>query len=50
MMLMPLHLTLIDALAQQAVADYLTAEAAQQQASEPERTDHVPLPQLDRAA
>lgn len=50
MTLTPLHLQMIDALAAQAAQDYLTEEAASQQASEPDRADHVPLPAFDEAA
>ena len=48
-----LHATvarLIDALARQAAADYLTAQAASQRASTTERSDHVPLLPVHKAA
>jgi len=41
---------LIDALAQHAVQEHLTAEAAARKASEPERSNPVPLPGFDKAA
>lgn len=41
---------LIDALARQAAADYLTAQAAAQCASAAERSDHVPLLPVHKAA
>lgn len=41
---------LIDALARQAAADYLTAQAAAQRASGAERSDHVPLLPVHKAA
>jgi len=44
------HLILIDTLAEAAVRDYLTAQAAQQADSGTERTEPVPLPRLDQAA
>lgn len=50
MNLTPAHLTLIDALAEIAVADYLTAQAAEQQGPAGDRTEPVPLPEWDRAA
>lgn len=43
-------LALIDALAENAAADYLRLEAANQHAMAAERTNPVPLPELDRAA
>jgi len=41
---------LIDALARQAAADYLTAQAAARCASAAERSDHVPLLPVHKAA
>lgn len=41
---------LIDSLAQVAVQEHLTAEAASRQAPEPERSNPVPLPGFDQAA
>ena len=50
MALTPAHLILIDTLAEAAVREYLTAQAAQEADSGAERTEPVPLPQLDQAA
>lgn len=47
--LTPSHLALIDALADLAVEDYLTAQAAEQQAPEPEASERA-LPRYDHAA
>lgn len=41
---------LIHALAQQFVADYLTAEAAARRDHERQRSERVPLPATDKAA
>ena len=41
---------LIDALAAQFVADYLTAEAAARRDHERQRSERVPLPATDKAA
>jgi hypothetical protein len=48
--LTPAQLAWIDALAEQDAADYLREEVAQRLASEAERTERVPLPDLDKAA
>lgn len=48
--LTPAHLALIDFLAEVAVREYLTAEAAKQQDSDPDCSERVPLPALDEAA
>lgn len=48
--LTPLHLQVIDELAEKLVADYLTEQAAAQQDDGPERAERVPLPPLDQAA
>lgn len=49
MNLTPAHLTLIDALAEIAVEDYLTAQAAEQQAPEAGKSERA-LPRYDQAA
>lgn len=41
---------LVRLMAVQAVDDYLTEEAAKSQATEPERPNPVPLPDMDKAA
>lgn len=41
---------LVEALAKQAVADYLAPEAAPGNAPDPERPNPAPLPALDKAA
>lgn len=48
--LTPAQLAWIDALAQQDAEDYLREEAARRLASEAERTERVPLPDMDKAA
>ena len=48
--LSPAMCRLIDALAQHAVQEHLTAEAAARKASELERSNPVPLPGFDQAA
>ena len=47
---LPAVASLIDALARQAAADYLTAQAALRSGSEPERSDRVPLLPVHKAA
>jgi len=49
-LLHPTVARLIDALARQAAADYLTAQAAARCASAAERSDHVPLLTTHKAA
>lgn len=41
---------LVEALAKQAVADYLASEAAPGNAPNPERPNHAPLSDMDKAA
>jgi hypothetical protein len=48
--LTPAHRTIIDALARLAVADYLRAEAARQQAANDARPNPVPLQPNQQAA
>jgi hypothetical protein len=48
--LTPSQLAWIDALAQQDAEDYLREEAARRLASGDQRTERVPLPDLDKAA
>jgi hypothetical protein len=48
--LSPALCRLIDALAEQAAADYLTEQTALQRDSGPNRLDQVQLPGLDEAA
>lgn len=48
--LTPAHRTIIDALARLAVADYLRAQAAQQQAADGARPNPVPLQPAREAA
>lgn len=48
--LSPCLMTLIDALASQAARDYLTRQAAQNQAPAPERSNPPGLPPVDEAA
>lgn len=48
--LSPAMLAMIDALAEQDAADYLTEEAARLRDSEPDRSERVSLPALDKAA
>lgn len=48
--LSPPYLRLIDALAEKAAADYLSAEDLARQASNDERTNPAPLPHMDQAA
>lgn len=43
-------LSLIDALAEQSAADYLTSQAASRLAEQDGRTYPVPLPAVDKAA
>ena len=47
---LPAVASLIDALARQAAADYLTAQAAAQRDCEAERSDRVPLLPVHKAA
>lgn len=42
--------TIVDCLVQIAVDEYLASEAARQAALDPERSDHVPLPDVRKAA
>ena len=46
----PVIARLIEALAKQAAADYLTAQAALRRASDAERSDRVPLLPVHKAA
>ncbi|MEO7065367.1 MAG: hypothetical protein ABI114_00500 [Rhodanobacter sp.] len=48
--LTPAHLRLIDILAKRDVEDYLREQAAQRQASNAERPNHVPLQRATKAA
>lgn len=48
--LSPSMLAWIDALAEQDAQDYLREDAARRLASEAERTERVPLPDMDKAA
>lgn len=48
--LSPPMLSLIDALAEKAVADYLRPEASPDKAEGDQRTNPVPLPAMDKAA
>jgi hypothetical protein len=48
--LSPALCRLIDALAEQAAADYLTEQAAQQRDSDTVRPNQVQLPNMDEAA
>lgn len=48
--LSPAILALVRALAKRAARDYLTEQSAQQHDSAAEHTNHVPLPDLGKAA
>lgn len=44
------YLALIDSMAQALVTEYLSPKAAQADGSDAERTERVPLPDMDKAA
>jgi hypothetical protein len=48
--LKPSILALVRAMARRDAANYLTEQSAQQRASNDERTNHAPLPDLGKAA